>query len=192
MKYQRAVIAFVCTCYTAIAFAGGIGGKDPQHAIYVIDNEPIYFDNGEAIPVPAILNAMTSSTTASFEKAPTYGVLNNDGIQNDAAVMIMYNTGGTGNYRCIAAAMNYTSAYRTTNCVPIGDRIRTDQVRIKDGCILVHYRDRRDNQNFGDNPSVKKIKAFRLDKNFNDTVGEQLIEVPSNGCNNHDFPKRTN
>lgn len=66
--------------------------------------------------------------------------------------------------------MKSKGTYKGTNAVFIGDRIKPQNVEYKDGHIIVYYLDRKDDEPFTANPTIKKIKYFKAE-------GLKLIEA---------------
>jgi hypothetical protein len=139
-----------------------IGG--PKNATYTIDDETVTLKGGRA-EVPAAAGSASEIETQLFGE-PVYTDMNNDG-RKDAVVFLVQNTGGTGVFYYVAAAIKTANASSTavdyigSNAVFLGDRIAPQNINIvKDvaGRIAVNYAARRDGEAFTIQPSVGVTK----------------------------------
>jgi hypothetical protein len=88
----------------------------------------------------------------------TLGDLKGSGEQ-DAAVILINEAGGSGTFYYLAAAFAGGS---TTPAVLLGDRIETDSVAIQNRTVIVRYKDRLANQPFSATPTVSKIATYAV------------------------------
>ena len=88
----------------------------------------------------------------------TYGDLVGNGEQ-DAAVTLINNSGGSGVFSYVAAVLANGSS---TPAVFLGDRIETESIMIRDGVIIVNYEDRGANQPFSTPPTIQKVAEYTL------------------------------
>jgi hypothetical protein len=88
----------------------------------------------------------------------TRGSLNGDGEQ-DAAAILINETGGSGTFYYLAVAFANGS---TTPAILLGDRIETDSVAIQNGVVIVRYKDRDASQPFSTAPSINKIATYSV------------------------------
>jgi hypothetical protein len=88
-----------------------------------------------------------------------------DGDENkDAAVVLLLNTGGTGDFMILAALINQNGVPFHKASAHLGDRVIINSIKIRDKAIVVdmitHGPDDPAN-----NPTVKKVAEFRLKGN---------------------------
>ncbi len=107
--------------------------------------------------------------TAELLPPRAIGDLNGDGSP-DSAVSMLVNTGGSGNFRYIAAVLNDQNQPVPVDTAFIGDRVLVRKVTIVKGVITVTYLDRRTDQPMSARPTVLARKQFKLE-------GDQLVEV---------------
>src|SRR6516162_2549498 len=113
----------------------------PLNATFTIDGKRVTLVGGEAASKPVEPGAATRTITKIVGR-PASGDLNGDG-KADAAVVLMQNPGGSGNFYYIAAAVNVNGQAQGTNAIMLGDRIALRTVRIVGGQIVVTYADRK-------------------------------------------------
>jgi hypothetical protein len=95
------------------------------------------------------------STTLRLYQA-TYGDLNNDG-KPDAAVILINEPGGSGDFTYVAAAIDGGT---TTPAVLLGDRIETDGINIDNGVITVYYKDRSSTAAMTTPPTIPEVAHY--------------------------------
>lgn len=112
---------------------------NPLDAAYEIEGDEILLRDGfyERTVVPG---SAAKISVAVFE-APAYGDLD-DGDTTDAAVILVYQGGGSGTFFYLAAALNQADKVRGTNAVLLGDRIIPQSVSIQNRTIVVRFLDR--------------------------------------------------
>lgn len=91
------------------------------------------------------------------------GDLNGDGIE-DVTFLVTQNTGGTGTFYHVVAAVATSSGYVGTDSVLLGDRISPQTTEIRDGKLIVNYADRKPGEAFTAQPSVGKSIVLLLDR----------------------------
>ena len=130
---------------------------DPSNISYRIDGKEVDLINGrsEKEAAPGSVSKITTAVLGN----PTVGDLNDDG-RLDAALILFQNSGGTGTFIYAAAAINRNDGYHGTNAEFLGDRIRVDSVSIRNGVIVVEYRDRRSDEPMAVKPSVPRSTYF--------------------------------
>lgn len=126
---------------------------NPLSATYSIDDVPVTLSNGQS-------KDETSST--SIFGQPTIGDLNGDGSA-DAALILTQNTGGSGTFYYVVAAINTASSTQGTNAVLLGDRIAPQNIEIKSNQIIVNYADRKLTEPMTTAPSVGVSVYLTLD-----------------------------
>jgi hypothetical protein len=101
---------------------------DPLNTTYTVDGASVALVNGSA------------TSSAVFGQA-VRGDLNADG-REDAALFLTRDTGGSGSFSYVVAAINTVGKTTGTNAVLLGDRVTLKSIAIKDGVITVKYLDR--------------------------------------------------
>ena len=100
---------------------------------------------------------------------PVFGDLDDDGDE-DAALILVYDPGGSGTFYYIAATLNENGVYRGTNAVLLGDRVAPHDVAIRNGVVVANYADRRPEELMAALPSIGKSKYLTLN-------GAILVEI---------------
>ena len=151
---------------------------DPLHASYMVEGQEVRLvaSRGESQSGPG---SATKIRTSVFGK-PAYGDLDGDG-DDDAAVLLVQEPGGTGTFYYVAAALNVNGLYRGTNAILLGDRIAPQNVAIRNGLVVANYADRRPEEPMSAPPSVGKSKYLTLKDGTLAAVqplgeGEQVLE----------------
>jgi len=154
------------------AVAPTVVAFDPTNATYSIDDQPVALVNGKA-QVPAAPGSAEQVTTSIFGE-PVSGDLNGDG-RPDAAVMLVQDSGGSGTFYYIAAAINATSGAEGSNAILLGDRIAPQNIAIQNGQIVANYADRNPGEPMSTAPSLGVSKYFTYQSSTLQSI------VPSTG-----------
>lgn len=133
-----------------------INSKDTT---YLIENKYVTLKNGrsESEETPG---STTKTITMYFGNDAT-GDLNNDG-KNDTAFLLTQNTGGSGTFFYVVAAINTGNGFNGTNAIYLGDRIAPQTTELRDGLIIVNYADRKPKEAFSVPPSNGMSKFFKI------------------------------
>jgi hypothetical protein len=133
--------------------AADVAAADPLNAAYVVDDQVLRLRAGrhEAQAAP---DSAAMRTTTVFGK-PTFGDLDDDG-RPDAALLLVQQSGGSGSFFSVAAALNRSDGYHGTNAVLLGDRIAPQGVAIRHGVVMANYADRRADEPMAARPSIGK------------------------------------
>ena len=121
------------------AIAPTVVAFDPTNATYLIGGQPVALVNGKSQAAAAPGSA--EQVTTSIFGEPVSGDLNGDG-RPDAAVMLVQDSGGSGTFYYVAAAINATSDAEGSNAILLGDRIAPQNIEIQNGQIVANYADR--------------------------------------------------
>ena len=165
--FARLIIVFLMAI-TASACAGGMQdaavppappGADPLNTTYTIEDRAVPLINGSFKVAAAPGSALMIKATA-FGR-PLFGDLDHDG-DADAVVVILYESGGSGTFYYIAAAINHNGRYKGTAGYLLGDRILIQSVNFRDGLVQAHYLDRRPGQPLSVPPTVDKRIRMRF------------------------------
>lgn len=130
---------------------------DPVNATYSVNGQPVTLVGGKAATAAAPGSAETTTTMIFGE--PTSGDLNGDG-KADAAVVLTQDSGGSGTFYYVAAAINTGSGTVGTNAILLGDRIAPQNILIQNGEIIANYADRNPGEPMTTSPSVGVSKYF--------------------------------
>lgn len=147
----------------APALAPSSEGASYKDATYTIEGQPVSLVAG---------NATTSSAITRYFGNDATGDLNGDGIP-DAAFILTQDTGGSGTFYYVVAAIKTHAGYLGTNAVLLGDRIAPQSTQIEYGELVVNYADRNAGEPMTTPPSVGVSKYLVV-------KGGQLFEIPSN------------
>ncbi len=91
------------------------------------------------------------------------GDLDQDGLA-DAAIIILENTGGSGNFRDLCLLLNNGSRLEHTDSVTLGDRIEIISLTLNGEIITVRYLDRKPEEPFATKPTVPQKVRYRVHK----------------------------
>lgn len=132
----------------------------PLNTTYTIEGREIRLQNGrfEAAAAPG---SATKIRTVVFGK-PVYGDLDGDGDE-DAALFLVHDPGGSGTFYYVAAALNVNGQYIGTNVELLGDRIAPQGVAIRNGVVSASYADRRSGESMSTAPSIGKSMYLTLE-----------------------------
>ncbi len=130
---------------------------DPLNATYTVGGQPVTLVAGKAA-TPAAPGSAENVTTTVFGQ-PASGDLNGDG-KADAAVLLVQDSGGSGTFYYVAAAINVASGTEGTNAILLGDRIAPQNITVQNGRIVVNYADRNPGEPMTTAPSVGVTKYF--------------------------------
>ncbi len=139
---------------------------DPENATYTFDGRPITLVNGKAVETAS--GSEVAVTTTMFGQ-PMGGDLNGDGT-DDAAVMLVRDTGGSGTFYYVAADINQAGLNQGTNAILLGDRIAPQNEETASGQVIANYADRNIGEPMTTQPSLGVSKYFTV------TAG-QLVPV---------------
>jgi len=134
---------------------------DYKNAIYVIEGEPIKLENG-VNETPMALGLDTKKVTRYFG-SELITDLNDDG-KDDVVFLLTQETGGSGVYYYVVAALNTDSGYVGSEALLLGDRIAPQNiVKGEGGMVIVNYADRAPGEPYTATPSVGKSIWLILD-----------------------------
>lgn len=113
-----------------------IGAASPLDATYLIDEKPVTLVNGKA--EIEIAPGAESKQKVSLFGEPAYGDIDGDGDQ-DAVLLLVSNSGGSGTFYYAAMADNFNRLYRGTDSILLGDRIAPQTYYIQGNKAIVNY-----------------------------------------------------
>lgn len=141
--------------------------SDPLNISYIVSGQTFNLVDGKAEIV--IENSNTKNTLAVFGQ-PVYGDLDKDG-DNDAAILLVNNPGGSGTFYYAVLAINNDGKYVATNTMLLGDRIAPQTLEIQDGHALYNFAERKITDPMTTQPSIGKSVWVYYNVKDN-TIGE--------------------
>lgn len=129
------------------------------NATYFIEKHAVRLVNGRA-EAPAAPGAAAGSTTVLVGE-PVLGDVDGNG-HDDAALFLVRQSGGSGTFYYLAAALSKQSTCQGTNAVFLGDRISPKQIHIDKGMIIADFVDRRPDQPMTEPPAINRRLSFIL------------------------------
>lgn len=134
---------------------------DYKNSTYTIDGKKITLVNGSA-EMPIAPGSASKLVTKYFGNNLSVD-LNGDG-KKDEVFYLTQNTGGTGTFFYIVAALAGDKGYTGSMGYFVGDRIAPQTINLnKDGTILVNYADRKPSDSFATSPSEGKTLRLIFD-----------------------------
>ena len=97
------------------------------------------------------------------------GDLNGDGLP-DVAFIITQDSGGSGTFYYVVAALKTQTGYQGTNAIFLGDRIAPQNTEIKNEEVAVNYADRKSSDPMTASSSIGISKYLKV-------VGTELTVV---------------
>ncbi len=159
--------------YTYIGFGKPVQESLPEdfkNASYTIGGELVQLSDGKS--EVAIVPGSAAMVVTQYFGNEVYGDIDGDGDE-DAAFLITQNSGGTGTYFYLVAALKEEGGYRGTNAVLIGDRIAPQTTEFRDAPlpegsrIIVNYADRKPGEPMTAQPSEGKSLYLKYDASSN-------------------------
>lgn len=149
----------------------GLSPQDLANATYQgIYEQPITLTNGIYEGEPFVEGGASRPTVTFVETPIAYGDLNGDG-QDDAAVLLAENSGGSGTFVYLAAVVSQDGQPANVATTLLGDRVQVNALNIENNQVVV------DMVQAGPDdplccPSQEVIKTYELQ-------GDQLVETSS-------------
>jgi hypothetical protein len=162
MSTQLPSSAVACLLVSS-AFLVGCYRPQVDHldAEYIIDGRPIHLVDGVA-DIEAAPGSATRIVTRYFGNEMRKD-LDGDG-QEDIAFLVTQQTGGTGTFYYVVAALATEESYRGSHGILLGDRIAPQTTVSGNGrIVIVNYADRAPGEPFTSAPSIGKSVWLLLD-----------------------------
>jgi heat shock protein HslJ len=147
----------------------GQGDMDPLNTSYTIGDQVVTLVDG-FFEVSAAPGSNTRITTAVWG-TPEMSDLNGDG-RDDAALVLIHDSGGSGTFYYVVAAIRDDDGFRGTSGVFLGDRIAPRDIVVVDNRITVNYLERAPGDDFASSPSVPAEQLVIYDPD-----SQQLAQV---------------
>jgi len=125
---------------------------DAKNSTFTINGKPITLINGiTEVPIP---NSSARVITRYFGNE-TKGNISGNGTE-DVAFLVTQDTGGSGVFYYVVAALKTANGYKTTNAFLVGDRIAPQTTHIQSDTreLYVNYAGRKPNEPMTAQPSV--------------------------------------
>lgn len=173
-----------CSIFLLIALAGCVEHRpykdsrqnqpNPLNASYPLEGGalPVQLVNGRA-EMPAAPGSAAIERTVVWGE-PTMADLSEDG-QDDAALILMQELGGSGTFYYLAVAIRDGDRFRGVAGVLLGDRINPQRIDVAGNRVMVHYLDRESGQAMSVPPSRPRERTFLYDP-----IEEHLAVVADN------------
>ena len=157
------IIIFLVSKKTTVPVSDTAAGY--KNASYVIDGTSVTLINGVS-SVAAAPGSASMITTRYFGNEVVHD-FDGDG-RLDVAFILTQNTGGSGTFYYVVAALNKTNGYVGSSAVLLGDRIAPQTTEMSQDpstpdVIVVNYADRKLEEAFSVQPSVGKSVWLKLD-----------------------------
>ncbi len=137
----------------------------PKNATYTVDGQAVTLVDGQA-SVPAAPGSASNITTQYVGDEVSHD-FDGDG-RMDTAFILTQNTGGSGTFYYVVAALNTANGYVGSDAVLLGDRIAPQTLEMSQNpstpdVLVVNYSDRKPQESFVVAPSVAKTIWLKLD-----------------------------
>ena len=134
---------------------------DPKNAVYIIEGKPVELKDGYA--EEKIAPDSTALKITRYFGNDLTADLNGDG-KDDSVFFLTQESGGSGVFYYVVAALNTESGYVGSDGYFLGDRIAPQNIEPGEGrIIVVNYADRDVNEPFTTPPSIGKSVWLILD-----------------------------
>lgn len=135
--------------------------KDYRNSTYTIEGQPVTLHNGSA--ETEIVPGSAAKQRTQYFGNEVRKDLNGDG-REDVAFLLTEQSGGSGVFYYLVAALQTDAGYQGSRGVFIGDRIAPQTTESGPGtAVIVNYADRTVDQSFTDAPTVGKSITFIFD-----------------------------
>lgn len=147
---------------TATPMRSGVPEQALKNGTYQIDGQAVTLVNGTA-EKQAAPGSASKQVTRYLGNAANLD-LNLDGL-TDAVFLLQQETGGSGTFYYLTAALQTADGFVGTNALFLGDRITPQSVSVdpkNPSQCLVNYLDRSPGEPMSSSPTVPVIKTFKL------------------------------
>ncbi len=149
---------------------GAVGATSPKDATYIIEGQSVTLIDGVS-STPVAPGSATKIITRYFGNEVKHD-LNDDG-REDVVFLLTQETGGSGTFYYVVAALNTPTGYIGSQAFFLGDRIAPQTTVMDEGLttngtkrqnvIVVNYADRKPTDSFTTPPSIGKSVWLKLD-----------------------------
>lgn len=144
--------------------------EDYKNTTYIIEGKSVILSNGY-FEAPVVSDSASKTITRYFGNE-VFHDLNNDG-QEDVVFLLTQETGGSGVFFYVVAALRTETGYKGSHAFLLGDRIApqstmmdegvTSQGTLRQNVVVVNYAVRLPNEPFTAKPSLGKSMWLKLD-----------------------------
>lgn len=133
---------------------------EAKNTTYTIDGAAITLVDGDAfsVAVPGSASEITTGYFGNEVKAD----INNDG-KEDVVFLLTQETGGSGLFFYVVAAVSEGEDYKGSQAFFLGDRIAPQTTQYENGVVVVNFADRAVGEPFSVPPSVGKSVRLTFD-----------------------------
>lgn len=158
--------------------------NDPQDATYLIDGQHVQLVHG--VSEVEVMPGSASRITTRYFGNELHIDLNGDG-REDVVFLVTQDTGGSGLFYYVVAALNTPNGYVGSDGYLLGDRVAPQSTSVSQnpkqtGVVVVNYADRALGQPMSAQPSVGKSVYLKLDT---DTMQWGVVEPNFEGEAGH-------
>jgi hypothetical protein len=152
--------------------------SNPRDVTFLVEEEPVQLRNGYAVHPVAPGSASLIRTQLSG--APVYADIDGDG-DSDALFFLVRDSGGSGTFYYVVAALKVDDGYRGGKAVFIGDRIAPQRLDVLQGVVVVDYLEHAPAQPLAAQPALPRTAWFVAEGDLLIRIGtlepgEQIIE----------------
>jgi len=133
---------------------------DHKNATYTIDGVVTKLTDGRSVVVTDPV--METSVTTQYVGSEAKGDFDKDG-REDIVFVVTQDTGGSGTFYYLLAALNKESGYVGSDSFLLGDRILPGATTVKGNVITANYTDRKPTDDFTVTPTVAKSVGLIVD-----------------------------
>lgn len=133
---------------------------DYKNGTYRIGDKEVKFTDGKS--EVAIVPGSSAKTVTQYFGNEVRADIDGD-TNEDIAFLITENSGGSGTYFYLVAALKDEGGYRGTSAVLIGDRIAPQTTEFRNGLLIVNYAERKPDEPMTAQPSVGKSLYLKYD-----------------------------
>lgn len=139
----------------------GDAPRSPKDLTVIIDGTSVTLKQGVS-EVPSAPGSASKTITRYFGNE-VKADLDKDG-REDTVFLLTQETGGSGTFFYVVAALDKEAGYLGSRALFLGDRIAPQTTEVSpDGNILVNYAERREGEDFSVPPSIGKTLKLRFD-----------------------------
>lgn len=131
-----------------------------KNTTYTIEGTAVTLKDGDAFSL-AVPGSASEITTGYFGNE-VFADINADG-KEDVVFLLTQETGGSGLFFYVAAAVSEGTGYKGSQAFFLGDRIAPQTTEFRDGVVVVNFADRAEGEPFSVPPSVGKSTRLTFD-----------------------------
>lgn len=141
-----------------IGHSGSAPKSATDHLAVTIGEQSFTLVNGVAEKE----TAPGSKETVRVVGEPVVGDVTGDG-KPDTALLLADDPGGSGTFYYAVLAIDDGGSWRATNALPLGDRIKPENIEYEDGQFVYRFLERKPDEPMAATPTVQNTVPVRLD-----------------------------